>query len=124
METIPESATLSDDQWTFMIDLSTDRQKTVFGLGILFLLGTAVLFVFLIGVCLRRVCSCCKKTCRGYKLAATDSDRVTPTEWELQELNLCVEVIVRYRKKRTFMFNSILTSFNFGHSFGLGLFGS
>ena len=87
METIPESAALSDDQWTFMIDLSTDRQKTVFGLGILFLLGTAVLFVFLIGVCLRRVCSCCKKTCRGYKLAATDSDRVTPAEWELQELN-------------------------------------
>ena len=86
MEMIPESAALSDAQWTFTIDLSTDKQKTVFGVSMLFLLGMAVLIVYLLGVCLCRICSCCKKTCRGYKLAAMDSDCVTPAEWELQEL--------------------------------------
>ena len=87
METLPESAALSADQWIFTIDLSTDKQKTVFGLSVMFLLGMVVIIIHLIGVCLRRFCLCCKKTCRGYKLAATDSDRVTPAKWELQELN-------------------------------------
>ena len=87
METIPESSALTDNDWHFVIDLTTDWQKTVFGHGILFLLGVALLCVYIIGACLCRIGSFCKKACGGYKLAATSSDGVTPVEWELQELN-------------------------------------
>ena len=87
IETIPEPEAISADQWTFTIDLSTDRQKTVFGLSVLVLLGMTIVILFMFGVCLRRIWGCCKKACGGYKLAVTKSDRVTPAEWELQELN-------------------------------------
>ena len=71
----------------FTIDLSTDEKKTVFGLGVMFLLGLALFILSLIGVCLCRLGACCKRFCKGYKQASTDPDRVTPAEWELQELN-------------------------------------
>ena len=87
METLPEAETLSADQWVFKIDLTTDKNKTLFALGVMFLLGMIIIVIYLIGICFRRLGLCCKKICRGYKLAATDSDRVTPAEWELQELN-------------------------------------
>ena len=70
-----------------MFDLSTDRQKVLFGLGVVFMLGTMLLFLYIIVSCLRRIGNFCKRNCGGYKLAATESDRVTPMEWELQELN-------------------------------------
>ena len=87
MEPLPEAEGLSSDQWVFSIDLSTDKNKTMFALGLMFLLGMIITFMYLIGICFRRLGLCCKKMCGGYKLAATDSDRVTPAEWELQELN-------------------------------------
>ena len=87
MEPLPEAEAFSSDQWIFTIDLSTDKNKTVFGLSVMFLLGMAVIIIYLTGVCFRRLGLCCKKACGSYKLAATDSDRVTPAEWELQELN-------------------------------------
>ena len=58
METLPETAALSVDQWIFTIALSTDKQKTVFGLTVLFLLGMVVIIIHLIGLCLRRFCLC------------------------------------------------------------------
>ena len=87
MEPLPEPEALSSDQWIFKIDLSTDKNKTLFALGVMFLLGMIIIVIYLIGICFRRLGLCCKKICGGYKLAATDSDRVTPAEWELQELN-------------------------------------
>ena len=87
MEPLPEPEALSSDQWIFKIDLSTDKNKTLFALGVMFLLGMIIIVIYLIGICFRRLGLCCKKIFGGYKLAATDSDRVTPAEWELQELN-------------------------------------
>ena len=87
MEPLPEAEGLSSDQWVFSIDLSTDKNKTMFALGLMFLLGMIITLMYLIGICFRRLGICCRKMCGGYKLAATDSDRVTPAEWELQELN-------------------------------------
>ena len=87
MEKLPEPAELRSDNWMFTFDLSTDAKKIVFGLSVMFLLGLAILILFLIGLCLWRLNACCKRICRGYKQASTDPDRVTPAEWELQELN-------------------------------------
>ena len=84
---LPEPAELRSDSWVFTIDLSTDDKKTVFGLGVMFLLGLAILILSLIGLCLCRLSACCARMCNGYKQASTDPDRVTPAEWELQELN-------------------------------------
>ena len=87
MEELPETAQLQSNGWVFTIDLSTDEKKTVFGLGVMFLLGLTLFILSLIGICLGRLVACCRKSCKGYKQASTDPDRVTPAEWELQELN-------------------------------------
>ena len=87
MEKLPEPAELNSNGWVFTIDLSTDEKKTVFGLGVMFLLGFTLFIFSLIGICLCRLGACCKRFCGGYKQASTDPDRVTPAEWELQELN-------------------------------------
>ena len=87
METLPEAETLSAEQWVFRLDLSTDKNKMLFALGVMILLGLLIVITYAIGVCLRRLGLCCRKLCGNYKLAETDSDRVTPAEWELQELN-------------------------------------
>ena len=63
MEPLPEAEAFSSDQWIFTIDLSTDKQKTVFGLSVMFLLGMAIIIIYLIGVCFRRLGLCCKKAC-------------------------------------------------------------
>ena len=77
METIPESAALAEKEWHFMTDLTADRQKVLFGLGVLFLLGTTLLFVHILVSCFRKIWTFCKRHCGGYKLAETNSDRVT-----------------------------------------------
>ena len=65
----PEPETLSTDQWVFKIDLSTDRNKTLFALGVMILLGLIIVIIYLIGICFRRLGLCCRKICGGYKLA-------------------------------------------------------
>ena len=87
METIPEKAALTGDNLHFMINLSTDHRIVLFGLGVLFLLGTTVLVIHMFVSCFRRIWTLCQRNCGRYKLAETNSDRVTPAEWELQELN-------------------------------------
>ena len=87
MDTIPETAALHGDNMRFVVDLSTDRQKVLFRLGILFLLCVTVLFIHIFVSCLRRIWTFCNRNCGRYKFAETNPDRVTPAEWELQELN-------------------------------------